>query len=69
MQLKDAQTEEERVGIEDKKTKHLKEASLRYELKQMDKEISKKDKNSKVIMVDLQKCLPMPYLSNSQSFI
>lgn len=48
---------------------HLKEADTRYQIKKNDKEQSKKSKDkTKVIMVDLQKCLPTPYLSNNQSF-
>ena len=46
----------------------MKEASLRYKLKKEDKEISKKDNTSRVVMVDLQKFLPTPNLTNSQSF-
>ena len=48
------------------KEEHLFEANRRYKLKAEDKENC--GENEKVIMVDLQKCLPTPYLSNSESF-
>lgn len=47
---------------------HLQDAGNRYHLKKQDKNMSKESEHTKVIMVDLQKCLPTPYLSNSQSF-
>lgn len=47
---------------------HLKEAERRYLEKRHDKEKCRGIENSKVIMLDLQKCLPTPYLSNCKSF-
>lgn len=59
----------DRSLIQQEYDKHLKEADLRYHIKKNDKEESKNAKDkTKVIMVDLQKCLPTPYLSNNQSF-
>lgn len=50
------------------KRNHLKEASLRYDLKREDKVKSCTTEGCKVVMSDLQKCLPTPDLKNSQSF-
>lgn len=66
--LKNKHSAEELEEIKKNHEEHLKEASLRYKLKKDDKEISKKDKTSRVVMVDLQKCLPTPNLTNAQSF-
>lgn len=50
------------------KQKHLDEASLRYELKREDKIRGKEEGSSdKVVMADLQKFLPTPALTNSQT--
>lgn len=46
----------------------LKEASRRYELKREDKLKGCTDQNLRVVMSDLQKCLPTPNLKNSKSF-
>lgn len=47
---------------------HLDEAERRYLEKRNDKLMSRSTNKTKVIMLDLQKCLPTPYLSNCQSF-
>lgn len=48
---------------------HLDEAKLRYAEKKKDKlEAKETGCKKKTIMVDLQKCLPTPYLTNGQSF-
>ncbi|KAJ8969097.1 hypothetical protein NQ314_001929 [Rhamnusium bicolor] len=56
-------------NIKGEQLKHHKEAELRYKLKSQDEEEAKKSNLKKmVVMVDLQKCLPTPCLSNSRSF-
>lgn len=48
---------------------HLEEASKRYKLKKEDKQKYLEDKfKSIMVCVDMQKCLPTPVLTNSQSF-
>ncbi|CAF4946988.1 unnamed protein product [Pieris macdunnoughi] len=49
--------------------KHLQESHLRYSLKGFDKvDAIESHGSKKMLTVDLQKCLPTPYLTNSQSF-
>lgn len=68
LKLKDSQNNEKAV-FQQEYENHLKEADKRYKMKRNDKEQSKDSKDiTKVIMLDLQKCLPTPYLSNNQSF-
>nr|CAH7736374.1 unnamed protein product [Callosobruchus chinensis] len=68
VKLKDSQGSEI-SRIEQEYESHLKEADMRYQLKKTDKEKSRNSKDTtKVVMLDLQKCLPTPYLSNNQSF-
>ncbi|KAJ8966184.1 hypothetical protein NQ314_003696 [Rhamnusium bicolor] len=51
------------------KKKHHEEAENRYKLKRDDKQDAKEDSTNKiVIMIDLQKCLPTPCLTNSRIF-
>lgn len=50
------------------KENHLKEASRRYNLKREDKLIGRANQGMRVIMSDLQKCLPTPDLKNSSNF-
>ncbi|KAJ8936756.1 hypothetical protein NQ314_012176 [Rhamnusium bicolor] len=62
-------SEVEKENSKGEQLKHHKEAQLRYKLKSQDKEEAKKSNLKKmVVMVDLQKCLPTPCLSNSRSF-
>lgn len=66
LKLKDCATIQERLSIQKEYDEHLTEASKRYALKKLDK---RKDSKIKVvIMVDLEKCLPTPSLTNSQYF-
>lgn len=67
-QLKNASTEEERKQIKEKQKTHTDEASLRYSLKREDKAKSAENCKYRTVMADLQKCLPTPCLTNSQSF-
>lgn len=66
--MKNKHSAEELDQIKKTHKEHLEEASLRYRLKKEDKTISKIDKTKRVLMVDLEKCLPTPNLTNSQSF-
>lgn len=59
---------ETRPNIQTKYDEHLNDASNRYKLKSEDKKKSRDNINHKVVMIDLQKCLPTPDLQNSQSF-
>lgn len=55
--------------IEKEKKNHLDEAENRYALKRIDKERGKQEHSSeRVVMIDLQKCLPTPLLTNAKSF-
>ena len=60
-------TEAERSALDDEKQCHREIASKRYRLKSQDKEMCKNSVNAIVVMVDLQKCLPTPLITNSQS--
>lgn len=60
---------DEKIEIEQNYNSHLVEAQKRYDEKRADKFSSKDNQTKqKVIMIDLQKCLPTPSLSNSQAF-
>lgn len=66
--LKQAVKPEDRENIQKEYDQHLTEANKRYELKKNDKLRSQETTGEKVLMIDLQKCLPCPKLSNAQSF-
>lgn len=60
---------EEKSAIENEYKKHLDDAKKRYDLKETDKIRSKLPESQEIVaMVDLQKCLPTPNLTNCQSF-
>jgi len=62
-------TAEEEACLQKNYEAHLNEAKLRYSEKKKDKLIAKDRRNKKnTIMIDLQKCLPTPYLTIEQSF-
>ena len=68
-QLKESKLEREKLIIEEERKKHHEEANFRYKLKSQDKKEGKESNLKKcVVMIDLQKCLPTPCLSNSRSF-
>lgn len=58
----------ERETLQAQYNSHLVEADKRYNLKKEDKEMSYYRNGQKVLMIDLQKCLPCPKLTNAQSF-
>lgn len=58
----------QRLTIQQEYDQHLRNAKERYDLKKPDKINARDSLNTKVIMVDLEKCLPTPMLTNSQSF-
>lgn len=66
--LRQSDNTEERQTLQAQYESHLLEADKRYELKKADKDMSVNNKGQKVLMIDLQKCLPCPKLTNSQSF-
>lgn len=66
IKLKESISIEERHQLEEIYENHLLDADKRYEMKRNDKRFVTND--TKVIMVDLQKCLPTPLLKNAQSF-
>lgn len=68
VKLRNMLSNEEKQQIQDQYDKHLDEASKRYKLKKADKEQSFQNSSLKVVMVDLEKCLPTPVLTNAQSF-
>lgn len=68
VQLQEAGSMETRHSLQEEYDKHLKDAQTRYQLKSEDKNRSRTSKTEKVVMIDLEKCLPTPELTNSQSF-
>nr|CAH7763082.1 unnamed protein product [Callosobruchus chinensis] len=68
VKLKDAGSVEERNELQKSYEAHLRDADDRYNYKRKDKEEFRARTNSKMITVDLQKCLATPLLQNSQSF-
>ncbi|KAJ8971358.1 hypothetical protein NQ314_000739 [Rhamnusium bicolor] len=58
----------ERNNIQTEYDAHLNEATKRYDLKKRDKNDFFGKSNGRVLMVDLQKCLATPLLTNAQSF-
>lgn len=69
LKLKDSSLgDTEKKEIQQAYEDHLTEAERRYQIKRKDKELSRSLEKTKVIMLDLQKCLPTPYLTNCQSF-
>lgn len=60
---------EEKAKIEKIRSDHLKDADERYARKRRDKESSKNSNGKSItLMLDMQKCLPTPLLTNTQSF-
>ncbi|CAH1100260.1 unnamed protein product [Psylliodes chrysocephalus] len=57
--------EEKLIDLKVQKENHLKDASLRYDLKREDKLEARANQDFRVIMSDFQKCLPMPDLKHS----
>ncbi|CAH1106568.1 unnamed protein product [Psylliodes chrysocephalus] len=66
--LRQAGSPIEREKIQTDYDSHLNEADKRYELKKQDKQLALDKPEEIVLMIDLQKCLPCPKLSNAQSF-
>ncbi|CAH1114773.1 unnamed protein product [Psylliodes chrysocephalus] len=66
VKLKDTSSMQQRQSIQEEYDRHLLEAEKRYSEKKKDKEESQGKINVKVIMVDLQKCLPTPLLHNAE---
>lgn len=64
----EATSEEEKLAVKEKFKSHLDDAEMRYREKRNDKQESTEKEKIKVIMLDLQKCLPTPYLTNAKSF-
>lgn len=68
LNLQEAQTQELRSSIQKEYDDHLQDAGDRYKMKAEDKKRSRENNIEKIVMIDLQKCLPTPDLQNSQSF-
>lgn len=68
IKLKESISPEDRQQLERQYEEHLFDADNRYKLKRCDKESGRTQDNIRVVMVDLQKCLPTPLLKNAQSF-
>ncbi|KAF2888415.1 hypothetical protein ILUMI_17758, partial [Ignelater luminosus] len=66
--LKEASDVNQQTSVQEKYEKHLAEVQQRYQTKKADKETAKQNAYQKVVMVDLEKCLPSPVLANSPSF-
>lgn len=66
--IADTNDEKEKQELVSEKDKHLEQADKRYLIKKQDKEDCLKKENVRVLFLDLQKCLPTPYLTNTQSF-
>lgn len=63
--LNDPEAKEE---VERTLKEHIEESNRRYKLKKEDKDNLKVAQGEVVAMMDLQKCLPTPFLSNSKTF-
>lgn len=68
MQLKAAQTDDDKKLIKEKIAEHHKQADEAYLKKKDDKEGAKNDETKKCYTFDLQQCLPTPYINSSVSF-
>nr|CAI5846436.1 unnamed protein product [Callosobruchus analis] len=69
IRLQDASSSDLRIRLQTEYDHHLKDANDRYMLKAEDKKKSRTYiLQQKVVMIDLQKCLPTPELHNYQSF-
>lgn len=66
--MQEAQTQDLRSSIQKEYDAHLQDAGERYKMKAEDKKRSRENNTEKIVMIDLQKCLPTPDLQNSQSF-
>nr|CAI5828283.1 unnamed protein product [Callosobruchus analis] len=69
LQIREAESPDSQKRLQAECDQHLADSNNRYKMKSEDKEKSRKNLlENKVIMIDLQKCLPVPDLHNSQSF-
>lgn len=69
IQLQEASSPDLRINLQNEYDHHISDANNRYILKSEDKKKSRQNLlEEKVVMIDLQKCLPTPDLQNSQSF-
>lgn len=69
VQLQESETSDSRKSLQNTYDNHLIDANNRYKMKSEDKKKSRQNLlKEKVVMIDLQKCLPTPDLQNSQSF-
>ncbi|KAF2892092.1 hypothetical protein ILUMI_14081 [Ignelater luminosus] len=69
IKLREAHNTLEKEVLQHEYDDHLQEASRRYNLKKEDKQKPIEEKRKKIVVcIDLQKCLPTPVLTNSQSF-
>lgn len=69
LQIRESESLESRKSLQTRYDEHLADTNNRYKMKSEDKKKSRENLlEEKVIMIDLQKCLPTPDLHNSQSF-
>nr|CAH7753409.1 unnamed protein product [Callosobruchus chinensis] len=69
LQIREAESLDSRKKLQADYDQHLADSTNRYKMKSEDKKKSKENLLQKrVVMIDLQKCLPTPELHNSQSF-
>ncbi|XP_030752349.1 uncharacterized protein LOC115889030 [Sitophilus oryzae] len=69
LQIREAESLDIRKKLQTEYDQHLADTTNRYKMKSEDKKKSRDNLlEAKVIMIDLQKCLPTPDLHNSQSF-
>jgi len=69
LNIREADSHDSRMKLQTEYDCHLADTVNRYKLKSEDKKKSRHNLlQEKVIMIDLQKCLPTPDLHNSQSF-
>lgn len=68
LQIRESESLDSRKKLQTEYDQHLADTTNRYKLKSEDKRKSRNNLQEKVIMIDLQKCLPTPDLHNSQSF-
>nr|CAI5863202.1 unnamed protein product [Callosobruchus analis] len=66
--MQEAGSQDIRSLFQEEYEKHLVDAGNRYKMNAADKHSSKENPSKKLVMIDLQKCLPPSELYNSQSF-
>ncbi|KAK9872911.1 hypothetical protein WA026_020264 [Henosepilachna vigintioctopunctata] len=67
--LRQCNTSDEREFLQAHYSAYLLEADKRYNLKKEDKDMTPNNTGQKVLMIDSEKCLPCPKVTNSQRLL